>query len=105
MKKCNFFYALIVISFIYFIPVKADEKFDLGKDLFLNKGNCAMCHILADAQSSGMIGPNLNELRPDKMIIMGAVTNGIGVMPPLDGILSLEEIEAVAHYVSIASNN
>ena len=39
------------------------------------------------------------------MIIIGAVTNGIGVMPPLDGVLSSEEIEAVAHYVSIASNN
>ena len=105
MKKNNFFYFLIVISIFFFIPINADQKFDLGKDLFLNKGNCAMCHMLADAQSSGMIGPNLNELRPEKMIIIGAVTNGIGVMPPLDGVLSSEEIEAVAHYVSIASNN
>ena len=105
MKKNNFFYFLIVISILFFIPVKADQKFDLGKDLFLNKGNCAMCHILADAQSSGMIGPNLNELRPEKMIVINVVTNGIGVMPPLDGVLSSEEIEAVAHYVSIASNN
>ena len=64
-----------------------------------------MCHVLADAQSSGMIGPNLNELRPEKMIIINVVTNGIGVMPPLGGVLSSEEIEAIAHYVSIASNN
>ena len=55
--------------------------------------------LLADAESSGVIGPNLNELRPEKMIIIGAVTNGIGVMPPLDGVLSSEEIEAIAHYV------
>ena len=75
MKKNNFFYFLIVISILFFIPVKADQKFDLGKDLFLNKGNCAMCHMLADAESSGLIGPNLNELRPEKMIIIGAVTN------------------------------
>ena len=105
MKKNNFFYSIIVISILFFIPVKADQKFDLGKDLFLNKGNCAMCHMLADAGSSGVIGPNLNELRPDKMIIEYVVKNGIGVMPPLDGVLSSEEIEAVVHYVSIASNN
>ena len=47
----------------------------------------------------------LNELRLDKMRIMGAVTNGIGVMPSFEGVLSSEDIEAVAHYVSIASNN
>jgi len=105
MKKNNFFSISIIFSILYFIPVKADQKFDLGKGLFLNKGNCAMCHVLADAQSSGMIGPNLNELRPEKMIIINVVTNGIGVMPPLGGVLSSEEIEAVAHYVSIASNN
>ena len=105
MKKNNFFYSLIVISILSFIPVKADQKFDLGKDLFLNKGNCTMCHILADAESSGTIGPNLNELRPDKMIIENVVKNGIGVMPAFEGMLSSEEIEAVAHYVSIAANN
>ncbi len=105
MKKNNFFYSLIVISILFFIPVKADQKFNLGKDLFLNKGNCAMCHMLADAESSGVIGPNLNELKPEKMLIIGVVTYGIGVMPPFDGVLSSEEIEAVAHYVSIASNN
>ena len=102
MKKCNFFYALIVISFIYFIPVKADEKFDLGKDLFLN--NCGVCHTLSDAQSSGMIGPNLNEIRPVKDQVINTVTRGIGVMMSFEGILSSEEIEAVAHYVAVAAN-
>ena len=33
------------------------------------------------------------------------VKNGIGVMPAFEGMLSSEEIEAVAHYVSIAANN
>ena len=103
MKKCNFFYTLIIISFIYFVPVKADEKFDLGKDLFLN--NCGACHMLSNAQSSGMIGPNLNEIKPVKDQVINTVTRGIGVMMSFEGILSSEEIEAVAHYVSIASNN
>jgi mono/diheme cytochrome c family protein len=49
-----------------------------------------------------MIGPNLNEIRPDVSRILMAVKNGIGVMPAMEGILSNEEIEAVAHYVSIS---
>mgnify|MGYP001276390887 FL=1 len=103
MKKNNFFYSLIIISILFFIPVKADEKFDLGKNLFLN--NCGVCHTLLDAQSSGNIGPNLNEIRPVKDQVINIVTRGTGVMQAFDGILSSEEIEAVAHYVSIASNN
>ena len=102
MKKCNFFYTLIIISFIYFVPVKADEKFDLGKDLFLN--NCGACHMLSNAQSSGMIGPNLNEIKPVKDQVINTVTRGIGVMMSFEGILSSEEIEAVAHYVAVAAN-
>ena len=39
------------------------------------------------------------------MIIENVVKNGIGVMPAFEGMLSSEEIEAVAHYVSIAANN
>ena len=102
MKKNYFFYNLIVILFFFFISAKADEKFDLGKKLFLN--NCGVCHALLDAQTSGYIGPNLNQVKLDKIRILGAVKNGIGVMPAFEGILSPKDIEAVAHYVSIASN-
>ena len=65
---------------------------------------CSTCHILADAGSEGQIGPNLNEIRPDKIRVVNTVTNGIGVMPAYEGQLSTEEIEAVAHYVSISAN-
>ena len=78
--------------------------FDLGKDVFLNKGACSTCHMLADAGLGGQIGPNLNEIRPNKMRVMLAVTNGIGVMPAYEGELTSEEIEAVAHYVSISAS-
>ena len=47
-----------------------------------------------------MISPTRKKI----MRIINAVTNGIGVMPPYAGELSSEEIEAVAHYVSEASN-
>jgi len=36
--------------------------------------------------------------------IIDAVTNGIGVMPPWDGILTYAEIEAVAYYVLNSTN-
>ena len=103
----NNFYFLVIIVFInfFFLPAQSDNMFDLGKDVFLNKAVCSACHILADAGSSGDIGPNLNEIRPDKMRVINTVTNGIGVMPPYEDQLTLEEIEAVAHYVSISATN
>ena len=89
----------------FFLPAQSDDIFDLGKDVFLNKAVCSACHTLADAGSSGDIGPNLNEIRPDKMRVINTVTNGIGVMPPYEDQLTPEEIEAVAHYVSISATN
>ena len=85
------------------IYVNADELFNKGKEIFLEAGNCAACHTLSDAGSNAMVGPNLNEIRPDIQRTLMAVKNGIGVMPAMEGILSEEEIEAVAHYVSISA--
>ena len=102
----NNFYFLVVIIFInfFFLPAQSDDMFDLGKDVFLNKGVCSTCHMLADAGLGGQIGPNLNEIRPNKMWVINTVTNGIGVMPAYEGILTSEEIEAVAHYVSVSAS-
>ena len=83
--------------------VNADELFNKGKEVFLEAGNCAACHSLSDAGSMADIGPNLNQIRPQVQTILMAVRNGIGVMPAMEGILTDEEIEAVAHYVSIAA--
>ena len=106
MIKNNFYFLVIIVSIIFFfLPVKSDDMFDLGKDVFLNKAVCSTCHTLADAGSNGQIGPNLNEIRPNKMRLMNAVANGIGVMPPYEDQLTPEEIEAVAHYVSISAAN
>ena len=100
-------YKLFIFFFLIlnFTQAKTDSLFDQGKEVFLNQGTCATCHTLADAQSDGMIGPNLNEIRPMKDQVLSSVTRGIGVMPAFEGILSSEEIEAVSHYVSIAVNN
>ncbi len=101
MKKIKYFY---LIFFIFlFMQAKSDPMFDMGKDVFLNKANCGACHILIDAGTEGVIGPNLNQIKPDMNRVMSAVINGIGVMPPFEDMLSLAEIEAVAHYVSTST--
>ena len=94
---------LFFLIFLSIIQAKADELFNQGKEVFLEAGNCAACHTLADVGSNAMVGPNLNEIRPDIQRIIMAVRNGIGVMPAMEGILTDEEIEAVAHYTSIAA--
>ena len=82
----------------------ANETLTLGKTIFLQKGNCAACHALSDAGSNGDIGPNLNEIKPSFERVVMTVTNGIGVMPAWEGILTKEEIEAVAYYIFNSTN-
>ena len=93
----------LILSFLIFVKTFADEKFNLGKEIFLNAGNCATCHSLKDAGSVANVGPNLNEIRPDLGRVIISVTNGAGVMPSYLGVLSQDEIEAVSYYVSEAS--
>ena len=105
MNKAKFFYFILILSSnLFFLPAHSDPMFEMGKDVFLNKANCAACHTLAEAGSNGQIGPNLNQIKPNIMRVMSVVKNGIGIMPPLEGLLSSQEIEAVAHYVSIAAS-
>ena len=105
MKKLflNFCYTSLFLMFTLNIQANADELFNKGKEVFLEAGNCAACHTLSDAGSIAEIGPNLNQIRPQVQTILMSVRNGIGVMPAMEGILTDEEIEAVAHYVSIAA--
>ena len=84
--------------------IKADDLFDQGKIIFLEDGNCSVCHTLKDAGSNGNIGPNLDNMSLDITRVISAVTNGIGVMPAYDGQLSTEQIKAVATYVAKSTN-
>ena len=88
MKYYNYFFATMFILFAQ--TLCADEILDLGKNIFLEKGNCATCHTLDDARSKADIGPNLNLIKPDIGRVVMAVTNGIGVMPAYEGILTPE---------------
>ena len=103
-KLINISYCICVLILLSFQNIKADDLFDQGKQIFLGDGNCATCHILQDANSNGIIGPNLNEIRPNIARVLSAVTNGIGVMPAYEGQLSAEEIKAVANYVAKSTN-
>ena len=102
--KLRLFFFILVIN-LYYNQLKSDEIFNIGKEIFLNAGNCAACHSLKDAGSNAMVGPNLNEIRPDIGRVKNAVTNGIGVMPAYQGILTDDEINAVSHYVTESTNN
>ena len=92
---------ILLISLIIFFNTKiyADDKINLGREVFNNKDMCGSCHILQAAGSEGDIGPNLDMLKPQLPQIIYAVKNGIGVMPSWEGILTKGEIEAVAYYV------
>ena len=90
---------LILFLSIFTTSSLTDEKMRLGLDIYNNKAMCGTCHTLKNAGSVGDIGPNLDMLKPQIEQIIYVVTNGIGVMQPWAGILSKEEIEAVAYYV------
>jgi len=71
-----------------------------GKTIFLNVAHCGNCHTLADAGSTGNVGPNLDQAKPPKSLVIGRVTNGKGVMPSFKDTLNAKQIQAVADYVS-----
>jgi mono/diheme cytochrome c family protein len=69
-----------------------------GKSEF--ETNCGSCHTLAEAGTMGEVGPNLDELMPELALVEKQVTEGGGGMPAFQGVLTGEEIAAVASYVS-----
>ena len=100
MKKIS----LILLFLTFTSPVFADDKMGLGLDIYNNKAQCGVCHTLQAAGSTGTIGPNLDQLKPQMPQIIAAVTNGIGVMQAWEGILTYEEIEAVSYFVFKSTN-
>ena len=79
-----------------------EEMLEAGRLVFTEEAvpSCTVCHALADAETSGQIGPDLDELQPTLERVRQAVTGGVGIMPAYGDQLSEEQIEAVAHYVS-----
>jgi mono/diheme cytochrome c family protein len=74
-----------------------------GKKVFETAG-CASCHTLADAGASGTVGPNLDEAKPPRELVIERVTNGKAPMPPFKDTLSEQQINDVAAYVVQATS-
>jgi mono/diheme cytochrome c family protein len=76
---------------------KTDEH---GRKLFGQV--CGSCHTLAAAQTSGKVGPNLDQLVPPKSLVLDALAKGRqrgnGTMPA--NLLSGPDADAVADFVS-----
>jgi mono/diheme cytochrome c family protein len=72
-----------------------------GKQVF--NQNCKGCHTLQDAGATGSVGPNLDDVKPDKSTVVRQVNNGGGPMPAFKGKLTDAQINDVATYVSTVS--
>lgn len=73
-----------------------------GKDAFV--GTCGRCHTLAAAATSGAIGPNLDNLKPDKTRVLNAIQKGgigSGMMPK--GLFKGSQADQVAAFVAGAA--
>jgi cytochrome c553 len=70
-----------------------------GKQIFTQ--SCGTCHTLADAGTSGRVGPVLDEVKPSKALVLSALKKGglgSGTMPA--NIVTGKDAENVADYVS-----
>lgn len=65
----------------------------------LFESNCGTCHVLADAGTSGTIGPNLDQAKPSLQRAITQITNGGGGMPAFKGQLMQAQIRALAQYI------
>jgi cytochrome c553 len=73
-----------------------------GKQVFVGSAACGSCHTLADAGTTGTVGPNLDEAQPSFDRAHETITNGRGAMPAFAGKLSEQQIRDVATYVAQA---
>ena len=73
-----------------------------GRELFGLR--CAQCHTLAASKAVAQVGPNLDQLRPPKELVLDAIekgrSRGSGQMAA--GLYSGEDAEDVAAYVAKA---
>jgi cytochrome c6 len=77
---------------------KSTASSDPGEKLFTTVG-CSNCHTLAEAHSTGVVGPNLDQLKPSLKLVRHQVTNGGGGMPSFGDALTPEQITQVATFV------
>jgi len=59
---------------------------------------CGGCHTLADAKTTGTVGPNLDQLKPAEAIIEHQIAVGGGPMPA--GLFKGQQAKDVAAYIA-----
>jgi mono/diheme cytochrome c family protein len=69
-----------------------------GEQIYASAG-CGGCHALEAAGSTGNVGPDLDETKPDAALVVERVTNGKPPMPAFEGQLDEQEIQDVAAFV------
>jgi mono/diheme cytochrome c family protein len=74
-----------------------------GEKVFASAG-CGSCHTYSKANSTGSVGPNLDDLGPSFDTVVHQVTNGGGAMPAFKDQLTEQEIRDVAAFVSGSSS-
>ena len=83
------------------VKLTADQA--QGRRLFAY--NCGTCHTLRAAATTGRVGPNLDELRPPKALVLDAIAKGrargVGQMPAL--LLVGDEANKVASFIAAAA--
>jgi mono/diheme cytochrome c family protein len=76
-----------------------------GRELFAQ--NCSTCHTLRAANAVGKVGPNLDELRPPKELVLNAIeqgrARGNGQMPA--GLLAGQDAADVAAFVAAVAGH
>jgi mono/diheme cytochrome c family protein len=62
--------------------------------------SCGSCHVFSPAGTSGTTGPNLDETTLSVDEAARQIAQGGGGMPPFEGQLTDEQIQALAEYVT-----
>jgi mono/diheme cytochrome c family protein len=65
----------------------------------LFESTCGTCHVLADAATTGTIGPNLDQSKPTLQRSITQITNGGGGMPAFGEQLTEQQIRDLARYI------
>lgn len=80
--------------------LKLSSADETGRTIFAQ--NCASCHTLAAAHAAGKVGPNLDQLKPPKALILDALAHGRqrgnGTMPAL--LVTGQDAQDVSDFVS-----
>lgn len=84
------------------VPALPQDLSGPGRDLFVAR--CGGCHTLADAETTGTTGPDLDSLAADAAVVEQAIAQGgtgSGMMPP--GLATGEEATQITEYIVAAT--